>query len=294
MAERVAVSLVVPVLDEGATLEELVGRSLRTLERTATTFELVVVDDGSVSGDVEIARSLVARDARCRLVELGARSGQLTALVRGIEATSGAVVVTMDGDLQDAPEDIEVLVRALDDPAVDVAVGHAPLRHRSWWRKAGSRVVNQVARWLTGVALHDFGGQFNAYRRPALDRALAEWVPGTPLLPLVCRNGPSVVQVPVANHPRSVGRSRYGLGQLLRIFGDLVASLSTRGLTVGVPVLLSAVVAGAVLAAVARQTLVTTAGLLLALGAAALLGWLVSAYGRHRRAAHRVHTERHR
>lgn len=287
MADPVAVSLVVPVLDEGATLEELVERSLRTLERTAASFELVVVDDGSSPADLEVARTVAGREPRCRLIELVERSGQLAALVCGIRATTGAVVVTMDGDLQDDPEDVERLVRALDDPSVHVAVGHAANRHRAWWRRAGSRAVNQVAGWLTGVRLQDFGGQFNAYRRDTLDRALARWEPGTPLLPLVCRGRPAVVEVPVANHPRPVGRSRYGLGQLLRISGDLLASLSTRPVSVGVPVLIAVALAAVVVAVTVDPALPAASAGVVAAGALAVAAWLVAAAARHRRARRR-------
>jgi undecaprenyl-phosphate 4-deoxy-4-formamido-L-arabinose transferase len=231
VADGPALSVVVPVLDEGATIRELVERLAAALRAQSERFEIVVVDDGSSADHLAATRTAVDGCAEARLIELSRHFGQVPALVGGLREAAGAVVVTMDGDLQDRPEDVPRLVGALDAGAL-VAAGCTQRRHRSVWRRAGSRAVQWLARRLTGVRLSDFGGQFNAYQRPAVDGLLAWWRPGTPLLPLACWLGYPVVEVEVGNDPRVAGRSRYRTATLLAIAAELLTAFSLAPLLV--------------------------------------------------------------
>ncbi len=221
-----AVSAVIPLCNEAATLVELSERLRATLVARQVPFEIVYVDDGSTDGTGPLLRRLEAEDARIRVFELTRNFGQAAALACGMFAARGDVVVTLDGDLQNPPEEIPRLLDALDKGA-DVATGARGRRYEGRARWLGSRVIHRLARRLTGVDIQDYGGQFKAYRRHVVERVRQLWAPGKPIFPLALWLGFPVVEVTVRHDPRRSGRSRYHLRSLLRINVDLVTSFST-------------------------------------------------------------------
>jgi undecaprenyl-phosphate 4-deoxy-4-formamido-L-arabinose transferase len=152
--------------------------------------------------------------------------GQSAALCCGIFEARGAVVVTIDGDLQNPPEEIPRLLDALA-PGVDVVTARRAVRHERTWRWLGSRAVHHLARVLIGIDIADFGGQFTAYRREVIDAARTAWAPGKPFFALAAWLGFRVVEVPVRHEPRHAGASRYRLGSLVRLNVDLITSFTT-------------------------------------------------------------------
>ncbi len=267
-------SVVVPLLDEQSTVDELVGRLTATLDGLA--FELVFVDDGSRDGTARALRAHELSDERVRVVELTRRFGQMSALVCGLEHARGRILVTMDGDLQDPPEEIPALLAGLAD-GVEIACAVRGERHQEPWRRLGGNIVHVVARRLTGVELQDFGGQFRAYRREVVDATLAIWSEGRPFFPLALWAGFRVGEVPVRHDPRRDGPSRYTLVQLLLLNLDLITSFTTAPL-------LWMFSAGAVLMATGALLLVAGglpsggAGLLVVLGAVFAASGLVGLY----------------
>lgn len=223
---RVDVSVVVPLLNEAATLEELASRVRATLGALGRSFELILVDDGSRDATPALLRRLEAEDARVRVFELTRNFGQAAALVCGLFAARGEAVVTLDGDLQNPPEEIPKLLEALDKGA-DVASAKRSQRYESFGRWLGSRAIHWLARRLTGTGIEDVGGQFKAYRRGALDATKRAWAPGKPFFPLALWLGFRVAEVPVRHDPRRVGRSRYSLRKLVHINFDLITAFST-------------------------------------------------------------------
>lgn len=225
MTGQPAVSIVVPVLDEGATIAELVRRVDAAFTGRTGGHELVIVDDGSSPAERRLLRDLALRTPTVRLVELERNAGQASALVEGLRRSLGAVVVTMDGDLQDPPEELPALLDALGSGAA-VATARRDSLHGAWWRRAGSRVMTRFTGLVVGVRLNDYGGQFNAYRREVVDALVEVWEPRAPLLPSVCRMGFDVVEVPLRCEPRESGRSRYGVPMRLGIVCDLIVHVA--------------------------------------------------------------------
>lgn len=162
--DRPDVSVVVPLHNEAATIAELVERVTATLQARGVRFELLLVDDGSSDGSAALLAAQAAREPRLRVFTLTRNFGQAAALACGILESRGDVVVTMDGDLQNPPEEIPKLLDALT-PEVDLASGMRDQRHMRTWRWVGSRWVHWLARGLVGADLQDYGGQFKAYRR---------------------------------------------------------------------------------------------------------------------------------
>jgi undecaprenyl-phosphate 4-deoxy-4-formamido-L-arabinose transferase len=208
-------SVVVTVVNEAQCLEELYRRTVDALDATGRAFELIVVDDGSTDATWSMLTRLHERDHRLRAVRFKRNFGQHPAMHAGLARARGAIVVTMDGDLQNAPEDIPRLVAAVEEGA-DVASGRRSARHDSWGRTLPSRLINGMLRRFTHVTISDFGCAFNAYRREAV----------TPMLPLIGKQkftkalvlsgGASVVEVDIQHAPRR-GRSRYSPLRLTRL-----------------------------------------------------------------------------
>lgn len=223
---RPQVSVAVPLFNEEATIEELLERVRRTLEERGTSFEIVLVDDGSTDATGALLARAAATDPRVRVRTLSRNFGQAAALCCGIFESRGDVVVTLDGDLQNPPEEIPRLLDALV-AGVDVVTARRIARHESAWRLAGSRAVHWIARLLVGIDIEDFGGQFKAYRREVIEATRTAWAPGKPFFALAAWLGFRVVEVPVRHDPRRSGASRYGLLALVRLNADLITSFTT-------------------------------------------------------------------
>ena len=209
------VSIVVPLYNERRTLDELYRRTTEALEATGRAFELLFVDDGSTDGSFEELERLHARDERVRAVRFKRNFGQHPAMHAGFVRARGAVVVTMDGDLQNEPEDIPKLLAAVRN-GTDVASGRRVARHDPWGRTLPSRLINEMLRRFTGVAIDDFGCAFNAYSRNAVEPMLGAIGRQKFTKALVLSGGASVVEVDVEHSPRR-DRSRYGPLRLTRL-----------------------------------------------------------------------------
>ena len=219
-------SVVAPLHNEAGTVEELVARLVAVLGARGESFEIVLVDDGSTDGTPALLRTLRTTTPALRVFSLSRKFGQAAALCCGIFESRGAVVVTMDGDLQNPPEEIPRLLDALE-PGVDLVTGRRAVRHETPWRWLGSRAVHWVARTLVGGDIQDFGGQFKAYRREVVDATRTVWAPGKPFFALAVSLGFRVVEIPVRHDPRKVGSSRYDLLSLIRLNVELITSFTT-------------------------------------------------------------------
>jgi undecaprenyl-phosphate 4-deoxy-4-formamido-L-arabinose transferase len=205
-------SVVVTVLNEEGTVEELYRRTAAALD--GQRFEIVFVDDGSTDGTFAALERLHARDPRVHAVRFKHNFGQHPAMHAGLVRANGDVVVTMDGDLQNQPEDIPKLVAALE--GADVASGRRSARRDSWGRTLPSRLINGMLRRFTGVRISDFGCAFNAYRRGAIEPMLGAIGRQKFTKAIVLAGGASVVEVDV-QHAARAGRSRYSPLRLTRL-----------------------------------------------------------------------------
>jgi undecaprenyl-phosphate 4-deoxy-4-formamido-L-arabinose transferase len=210
-----ALSVVVTLFDEAVHLDELVARTTATLEGLGRTYELILVDDGSGDGTFAAIERLHAGDHRIRAVRFKRNVGQHPAMHAGLARARGAIVVTMDGDLQNPPEDIPRLVEAVE-AGYDVASGRRAVRKDSWGRTLPSRLINAMLRRFTGVGISDFGCAFNAYRRDVVEPMLGAIGRQKFTKALILSGGASVVEVDVGHAARQ-DVSRYGPLRLTRL-----------------------------------------------------------------------------
>ena len=210
-----SISVVIPLYNEAAKLDELYRRSVDALEEAGLTFELIFVDDGSTDTTFAGLERLHAADGRVHAVRFKRNFGQHAAMHAGLVRSRGEIIVTMDGDLQNAPEDLPRLVAAVESGA-DVASGTRTARRDSWGRTLPSRVINGMLRRFTHVDISDFGCAFNAYRRSAIEPMLGAIGKQKFTKALVLSGGASVVEVDVS-HSRRTGNSRYSPLRLTRL-----------------------------------------------------------------------------
>jgi undecaprenyl-phosphate 4-deoxy-4-formamido-L-arabinose transferase len=208
-------SVVVTLFDEAGSLDELYRRTVATLNVLDRPYELIFVDDGSTDGTFAALEKLHAADPHVRAVRFKRNFGQHPAMHAGLARARGDVVVTMDGDLQNAPEDIPRLLAAVES-GYDVASGRRSARRDSWGRTLPSRLINGMLRRFTRVDISDFGCAFNAYRRDAVTPMLGAIGKQKFTKALVLSGGASVVEVDVA-HAARVGASRYSPLRLTRL-----------------------------------------------------------------------------
>jgi len=212
------VSVVVTVLNEERSVDELHRRLAAALD--GAEWEAIFVDDGSTDGTFSRLAALHASDARVRVVRFKRNYGQHPAMHAGLVRARGLRIVTMDGDLQNEPEDIPKLLAALD--RADVASGRRVSRSDPARRTVPSRVINSLLRRFTGVAISDFGCAFNAYRRDAIEPMLGAIGRQKFTKALVLSSGVSVEEVDVS-HAASASGSRYSPFRLVRLALHVVA-----------------------------------------------------------------------
>ena len=218
------VSVVIPVHNEQDDVAELI-RSLRGA--LVQPHEVIFIDDGST--DATWQRLLPLHEpGSVRLLRFRRNFGKTAALSAGFAAAQGAIVITMDGDLQDDPKEIPRFLQELEQGA-DLVVGWKRRRHDPWHKVAASRLFNFVVARSTGLALHDVNCGFKACRREVVRdiRIYGEMHRFIPVL--AAAKGYRVTEIEVAHHPRKHGRSKYGMDRLLKGFLDLVTvQLTTR------------------------------------------------------------------
>ncbi len=209
------ISVVVTLYNEAGSLEELHRRTLETLESLGRPFELVYVDDGSSDETFDLLERLNAADTRVHATRFRRNFGQHPAMHAGLSRARGEILVTMDGDLQNLPEDIPRLVAAIDAGA-DVASGRRVARNDSWGRTLPSRLINGMLRRFTRVDISDFGCAFNAYRRSVVTPMLGSIGRQKFTKALILSGGASVTEVDIGHAARQ-GPSRYSPLRLTRL-----------------------------------------------------------------------------
>jgi len=214
-------SIVVTLYNEAASLDELYRRTVAALAPGPRSYELLLIDDGSTDGTFAAIERLAATDPHIRAVRFKRNFGQHPAMHAGLARARGEIVVTMDGDLQNTPEDIPRLVGAVE-AGNDVASGRREARHDSWGRTLPSRLINGMLRRFTGVTITDFGCAFNAYRRSAVEPMLGSIGKQKFTKALVLASGASVEEVDVS-HSEAADGSRYSPTRLIRLALHVIA-----------------------------------------------------------------------
>ena len=219
------VTVLVPVLDEESSVVELTERVTAVFEGLGTSFELVFVDDGSQDATAERVRELHEGDARVKLVRFRRNFGKAAAISAGVEHSSGAIVVTIDGDLQDVPEEIPRFLDKLEGENLDLVSGWKRDRQDPASKRYPSKLFNWATRRLAQVDLHDFNCGFKAYRREVLEQVaiygeLHRFIPV-----LASRRGFRIGEIRVAHEKRRHGHSKYGWDRLYKGLLDLLTVL---------------------------------------------------------------------
>jgi glycosyltransferase involved in cell wall biosynthesis len=215
-------SIVVPLYNEAESLPPLVEQLLDALRPLGRPFELVLVDDGSSDGTAAVLRQLAAQTPELVAVLLRRNYGQTPAMAAGFDASRGAVIVTLDGDLQNDPADIPLLLEQLEQ-GYDLVSGW---RHRrqdpTMSRKLPSRLANRLIARVTGVRLHDYGCSLKAYRRELVEdmNLYGELHRFLPALAFI--EGARISEVKVNHRARSYGSSKYGIDRTFRVLMDLL------------------------------------------------------------------------
>lgn len=226
MPTGIDLSVVVPVFNEEGSVERAADWIREVLSGGADDFEIVFVNDGSTDATGDVLARVQESDPRIRVVDLRRNYGKAAALSEGFRIARGAVVVTMDGDLQDDPSEIPRLLAELDE-GFDIVSGWKRGRRDPWHKTVPSKLFNRVTSRVGGLELKDHNSGLKAYRAEALEHldlvgemhrfvtVMAHW------------QGFRVTEIPVGHHPRTHGRSKYGLSRIFKGALDLLTVVLT-------------------------------------------------------------------
>jgi dolichol-phosphate mannosyltransferase len=214
-------SVIIPILDEAASLPELLIELERVAVAEGYDLQIILVDDGSTDGTWQVICQAAANDPRVLGIRFRRNFGKAAALSAGFQAADGERIITLDGDLQDDPAEITRLLAKLDE-GFDVVSGWKRQRHDPWHKVLPSRVFNWLVSRLTGVDLHDHNCGLKAYRREVLHeiRLYGELHRFVPVL--AAAKGFRAAEVVVQHRPRKFGKSKYGLSRLSKGLLDLL------------------------------------------------------------------------
>jgi glycosyltransferase involved in cell wall biosynthesis len=219
---EINLSVIIPVFNEYDNVEPLYAALKPVLQQMGRSYEIIFIDDGSKDGTYEILRKLNDSDCMCKVISFRRNFGQTAALAAGFAHAQGKYIVTLDGDLQNDPRDIPMILGKIEE-GYDVVSGWRVRRKDKFLtRRLPSICANWLISRITGVSLHDYGCTLKAYRREVTQNiglygemhrfipAMASWM------------GVNVAEVPVNHHPRRHGTSKYGLSRTLRVVLDLI------------------------------------------------------------------------
>jgi glycosyltransferase involved in cell wall biosynthesis len=213
-SSRPSISVVIPSYNERATLTELCTRLTRVLNDIALMFEIILVDDGSDDGSIEVVRSLRKVDSNIRYIRFRRNFGKSAALAAGFRAAQHPIVITMDADLQDLPEQLPFLVEKLND-GFDLVSGWRYKRRDKLTKRLASRFYNWTTAKLTGVRLHDINCGFKCYRKEVLSEVLVYGERHRYIPVLASYRGFLLEEVKIDHAERKYGISRFGWSRVI-------------------------------------------------------------------------------
>jgi glycosyltransferase involved in cell wall biosynthesis len=226
-------SIVIPVFNEEESIAPLVHEIDQVLALSQKSYEIVIVDDGSKDGTFAALRSLYQQSERLKIVRLKRNFGQTAALAAGLDHAIGEIIVLMDGDAQNDPADIPLLMRKIEE-GNDLVAGWRHQRKDSFFnRRLPSMIANRLISWTTQVKLHDYGCTLKAMRRD-LAKNLRLYGEMHRFIPAIAyERGAQIAEIAVNHRPRLRGVSKYGISRTLRVVLDLLTvkflvSYSTR------------------------------------------------------------------
>ena len=233
MDKTLDLTIIVPLFNEAESLPELVRWIDRTLDGRGWEYEIIMVDDGSIDGSWKVVRELAEADGRIHGIRFRRNYGKSAALYHGFKAAGGNVVVTMDADLQDSPEEIPEMYRMVTEDGWDVVSGWKQHRQDNKLTKnLPSKLYNATARWITGIHLHDMNCGLKAYRNEVV-KNIEVYGEMHRYIPYLAKNAgfERITEKPVHHQKRKYGKSKFGLERFVNGFLDLLSLwfLSTFG-----------------------------------------------------------------
>lgn len=219
---RPDVSVVVPVFEEQDSIPTVIPHFINVLANQRRTFEMIVVNDGSRDRTGELLDEIAQHEPRVRVIHFARNYGQTAALMAGFWAARGPIIVPLDGDGQNPPEEIERLCDELEAGDYDVVSGWRKDRKDAWLRTFVSRVANGIISRITRVKLHDYGCTLKAYRAKVIRdaRLYGEMHRFIPVY--TSMHGAKIKEIVVQHHPRTTGQSKYGYGRIFKVAVDLI------------------------------------------------------------------------
>ena len=222
-----SLSIVIPVFNEAENLDNLLRRCLTTCRNLGHPFEIILIDDGSKDGSAQkITAAAQANDGLVIGVLLNRNYGQHAAVMAGFAEAKGDIIVTLDADLQNPPEEIPNLVQKIEE-GYDVVGSIRALRQDNLFRRIASWIVNKAAQKATGVVMHDYGCMLRAYRK-SIVRAMLLCQERSTFIPVLANGFASnTTEIEVQHAIRSGGNSKYSLWRLINLQFDLLTSMTT-------------------------------------------------------------------
>ncbi len=223
MEEIKKLSVVIPVYNEEENVPILYKQLVEVLKELPYDYEVIFVNDGSTDRTGEILKEIARKDKKVKVIEFSRNFGQTPAIVAGIDHSTGDVIITMDGDLQNDPKDIPRLIEKIKE-GYDVVSGWRKNRKdAAVSRKLPSKVANWLIGKLTGVRIHDYGCTLKAYRSDVIKRVrlYGELHRFIPALVSTVTSPNRIVEIPVEHHPRRFGKSKYGISRTFKVISDL-------------------------------------------------------------------------
>jgi len=210
------ISVVIPVMNEEENLPYLLERLKNVIPGLSKNYEIIFIDDGSTDNSLEVLKKLAQKDKSIRIFSFRRNQGKAEALTMGFQKAKGEKIVTLDGDLQDRPEEIEKLLKKMDE-GYEVVSGWKKDRQDAQKMKIISKIFNYLTGVMWGIRLHDYNCGLKIYTKEAakslhLYGGMHRFIPI-----LVAQQGFSVSEVPVMHDPRKFGKSKYGFSKILNL-----------------------------------------------------------------------------
>ncbi len=215
-------SILIPIFNEEENIPSLYDRLLAALKKIGRPYEVIFIDDGSSDGSLEILLDISKKNSNIKIISFSRNFGQTAALSAGIDFSRGEILIPMDGDLQNDPEDILPLLEKIEEGYDAVSGWRKDRKDPFFTRRLPSIIANKMISLISGVRLHDYGCTLKAYKRDILKNIrlygemhrfipiYAQWI------------GARVAEIPVNHFPRKSGSSNYGLSRIFKVILDLM------------------------------------------------------------------------
>jgi undecaprenyl-phosphate 4-deoxy-4-formamido-L-arabinose transferase len=223
--EKKHISIVIPVCNEEENLPKLLERLERAMKDLGKTYEIIFIDDGSKDTSLDILKYFTKEHKNVRVLELSKNFGQHSAIMAGFEKAKGEIVVTLDADLQNPPEEIPNLVAKIEE-GYEVVGGWRRDRDDSFLRKLPSKILNMFSSKFFGIKLKDYGCMLRAYRKEIVDQIVKCNETSTFIPALANSFAKNIIEIPVKHEARAEGKSKYSITKLLRLNFDLMTGFS--------------------------------------------------------------------